>query len=821
MLSGNIALDLTDAGGYVCGRILSDLGVEVIKIEPPEGDPGRKQGPFYGDKANPELSFLWSAYNLGKKGITLDLETVEGRELFQRLVRKADFILESFPPGYMERLNLGYAALQQINPRIIYTAISPFGQTGPYAGLKGPDIVAMAMGGFTHLTGDPDRPPLRISFPLAYNMLASTQAALGALAAFHYRQRTGQGQYVDVSAQESVAASLGFVLPLWELNRILAKRVGSCWFRGGGANESRQRVIWQCREGAVAFMAMGGLAGLHSNQSLTRWIDEEGMADEFLRSVDWNGFDPRNVPQEFHDKIENSMGRFFMEHTKKELHEGAQKRGIHLQMVSTFRDIMESEQLKARRFWVNIQHPELKRSITYPGPFIVASKSPIKLKHRAPMLGEHNADVFNRLMKLPDRDTAKTKRQETPDSAIRQHAFEGLKVLDFTRVIAGPLLTQVLSLHGATVVRVESSHFLDRLRMSAPYKDRRAGVNRSGYFSAFNANKYSMTLDLNHPKAAGIIKRLALWCDVVVENFVPGSMEKRGLSYDDLKKIKPDLIMLSTSNQGRGGPYSRWGGFGYTLMALTGVTNLTGWPDRVCSHPFGALSDMICPCLAGTALLGALEYRRRTGKGQHLDMSQYEGTLFYLSPLLAAYATNGHELSRMGNRSPHAAPHGCYPCKGDDRWCVIAVESNEQWSAFCTATGRQELADDARFSRLEHRKENEDELDEIVAAWTGDRTAEEVMKVLQEAGVAAGIVQNPADILEDPQLKHRGHFQVIEHPEMGYHNYEMPPFHLSLTPAELTRPAPCLGQDNEYVCTELLDIKDYDFIQFLHEGVFE
>lgn len=402
-----------------------------------------------------------------------------------------------------------------------------------------------------------------------------------------------------------------------------------------------------------------------------------------------------------------------------------------------------------------------------------------------------------------------------------EQAFDGLNVLDFTRVIAGPLLTQTLGIHGATVVRVESNRFLDRLRISAPYKDRKMGVNRSGYFSAFNANKYSITLDLNHPKAAEIVKRLVLWCDVVVENFVPGSMEKRGLDYDDLRKIKPDIIMLSTSNQGRGGPYSRWGGFGYTLMALTGVTNLTGWPDRVCSHPFGALSDMICPCLAGTALIGALEYRRRTGKGQHLDMSQYEGTLFYLSPIIAAYASNGVEFGRMGNRSPYAAPHGCYPCKGEDRWCVIAIESDEEWSAFCTIMGKPELANDARFFCLERRKENESEMDEIVTEWTRDKTAEEVMTVLQDAGIAAGAVQNPADIFEDSQLKHREHFQMLAHPEMGNHNYEMPPFRLSLTPAELTKPAPCLGQDNEYVCTKLLGIKDEEFIQLLEEGVFE
>jgi len=400
MLSGYRALDLTTSDGHLCGRILADLGVDVIKVEAPGGDSGRKQEPFYGDEAHPERSFFWLAYNLGKRGITLNLKTIEGKKLFQRLAQKADFILESFPPGHMDELELGYDTLQQINPRIIYTSISPFGQDGPYASFKGPDIVAMAMGGFMHLTGDPDRPPLRVSFPLAYNMLASTQATFGTLIAFHHRQRTGLGQHVSVSAQESVVATLGFVLPLWELNKVLAKRVGSFWFRSGGENEAQQRVVWPCRDGAVAFMAMGGLAGLHSNQALVKWIDEEQMADDFLRSIDWSGFDPRMVPQEFHQDIEKRIGRFFMEHTKRELHEGAQKRGIHLQMVSTFNDILESEQLRARQFWVDMPHPELSTSIKFPGPFIKASESPLRLEHRAPTLGEHNEDIYRGLLKL-------------------------------------------------------------------------------------------------------------------------------------------------------------------------------------------------------------------------------------------------------------------------------------------------------------------------------------------------------------------------------------------------------------------------------------
>ncbi|MDP2916822.1 MAG: CoA transferase [Dehalococcoidia bacterium] len=395
MLSGYRALDLTTSRGYVCGRILADLGADVIKIEPPGGDSGRMKAPFYGGKAHPDRSIFWFAYNLGKRAITLNLKDLEGREIFKKLIQKADFIIESFPTGYMETLGLDYDAVQKINSRIIYTSISPFGHGGPYGNFRGTDIVAMAMGGFMHLTGDPDRPPLRVSFPVAFNMLASTQAALGTMIAFHHRQRTGAGQHVDTSAQASVAATLGFVLPLWELNKVLARRVGSAWFRSSGDTATQQRVIWLCRDGAVAFMAMGGMSGAQSNRALVKWIDDEQMADDFLRSIDWDKFDPRNVTQEFHQKVEERIGRFFMKHSKKELHEGAHRRGIHLQMVSTFKDIMESEQLEARHFWVDVSHPELKTTLKYPGPFIKASETPVTLERRAPLIGEHNKDIYH------------------------------------------------------------------------------------------------------------------------------------------------------------------------------------------------------------------------------------------------------------------------------------------------------------------------------------------------------------------------------------------------------------------------------------------
>jgi benzylsuccinate CoA-transferase BbsF subunit len=399
-------------------------------------------------------------------------------------------------------------------------------------------------------------------------------------------------------------------------------------------------------------------------------------------------------------------------------------------------------------------------------------------------------------------------------------AFQGLKILDFSRIIAGPLATEYFALHGATVVKVESKHSLG-LRTMLPYKDRRPGLNRSGYFANYNANKMSLALNMKHPHAKDIIHRLVEWCDVIVENFAPGVMEKRGWSYQELRKIKPDLIMLSSSNQGQTGPHRSLTGFGFTLTALSGYTNITGWDDRAPSHPFGAVSDFLGAYFSVIALIAAIDYRRRTGKGQYLDISQYECGLYPLSPLLLDYFVNNQEFSRCGNRDPYAAPHGVYPCRGEECWCAISVETDEQWKSFCRAIGKPELANVPRFCTIEARLKNQEDLDAIVAEWTKRRTAGKNTELLQQWGVAAGVVKNPAEIFEDPGLRSRGHFQRIEHPEIGSHNYQMPPFHLLRTPAQLKSPAPCLGEHTEYVCREILGMPDDRFIQLLQEGVFE
>ena len=399
--------------------------------------------------------------------------------------------------------------------------------------------------------------------------------------------------------------------------------------------------------------------------------------------------------------------------------------------------------------------------------------------------------------------------------------LEGLKVLDFCWVAVGPMTTAYLAEYGATVVRVESKRRPEVLRHAPPFGSAGQGLDRSGYFANYNANKYGLGLNMAHPQARDLVKRLVAWADLVTENFTPGTMEAWGLGYADLCQIKPEIILFSTSMLGRGGPYSQQPGFGPVLASLSGMTGLTGWPDRMPTNPYGAYTDFLVPRLAVPTILAALDYRQRTGHGQHLDMSQLEVSLQFMAPLLLDYTVNGREHERMGNRHPAMAPYGAYPCRGEDRWCTIACQNDAEWEALCQVMGQPTWARQERFATLLGRKAHEEELDTLIGQWTREWEAYELMRTLQQAGVPAGVVQTSQDLFEDPQLRHRGHFVFLEHPEVGHHPVQRSEFRLSHAPAEFRSPAPQLGQHTVQVCKEILHMSEAEITALMEAGILE
>jgi len=401
----------------------------------------------------------------------------------------------------------------------------------------------------------------------------------------------------------------------------------------------------------------------------------------------------------------------------------------------------------------------------------------------------------------------------------QERPFAGVSVLDFTWGVAGPLTTKYLADYGATVVRVESPSRPCGLRVSPPFKDDVPGVDRAGYFAFYNANKYSLSLDMNHPASLEFAARLVAWADVVAESYSPGTMERWGLGYESLQKIKPDIIMLRSSSQGQDGPHASFSAFGIPLVGLAGFSHFTGWPDGGCLPLPSAYTDLISPRFAAAAVVSALDYRRRTGRGQCLDCSQFEAGVHFLATAMLDYTHNGRQGGRQGNSHPYACPHGVFRCSGEDNWCAIAVFDERQWAALCQVCN-PEWREDVRFSRLLDRRRNEKDLKRLIEEWTVVRTAGEVMERLQAVGVPSGAVANARDLREDPQLKHRGYFWTLEHPVLGAFPHAGQAAIMSETPARPRSAAPCLGEHTEFVCTQLLGMTDTEFLELFQAGVF-
>ena len=400
-------------------------------------------------------------------------------------------------------------------------------------------------------------------------------------------------------------------------------------------------------------------------------------------------------------------------------------------------------------------------------------------------------------------------------------SLKGIKVVEFAAFAAGPAVGKHLADHGATVVHVESRVRPDGFRAHyPPYKDNIHGLNRSGLFALINNDKLDITLNLKKtPQATELAKRIVAWSDVVIENFSPGTMARLGLDYESLKQVNPGLIMLSSSNLGQTGPHAHHAGFGSQLSSLAGFTHLTGYPDGPPQILYGPYIDYIAVAYGAVAILAALDYRRRTGKGNHIDAAQYETGLQYLAPILLDYKANGKIASRDANRDAHAAPHGAYPCRGDDCWCVISVHSEAEWQALCAVMGNPPWSIEEKFSSFAARKRNEDDLDAKMAEWTRAFTPQEVMEKLQRAGVKAGIVNTMKDIYTDPQLAERPQWVEMEHPEIGKMHYQHPPFLLSKTPPGPSKRDPLLGEHNDYFYRDLLALGEQEYKHLVDQQV--
>lgn len=807
-LEGVRVLDLATARGELAGRVLADLGAEVIKIEPPEGAEARRLPPFVdGHDRDLESSLFWAAVARGKQSVTLDFATSEGAEQLRRLARDADVLIESFTPGTLDELGLGYDELSSLNPQLVVTSITPYGQDGPLARAPAADLTIEAAGGLLGLQGDGDRPPIPMSLPQA-SFHAGAQAAADIIIALNERELSGLGQHLDVSMQACIVWVLmnatGFP-PMVGRNP-----PGTSEYRNDPPNELvpglRLPRMWPCADGYVVLgLYLPGTGG-RTLQALVQWGHAEGAVADHIAAIDfvpWRD-DLASGKLSAEDLIAaiRAVQDFVAVTPKAALQRCAVETKSLIAAVNTTADLLGDRQLHAREFWTEID------GRTYPGAFAKLSKSPISLSQRAPRQGEHN----HLLDSLGPRAT-RYEAGGTPPGA-----FAGLKVADFAWVGVGPLIAKGIADHGATVVHVESGTRPDVLRLIGPFKDGEAGLNRSHFQANFNTSKLGLALNLSKQEGREIARRLIDWADVVVESFTPGTMQRFGLDYDTLARDHPDLVMLSTCMRGQTGPEAGYSGFGNQGAALAGLIAITGWPDRAPVGPWGAYTDFIAPRYGVAALAAAILHRKRTGEGQHIDLSQIEAGIQFGEPLVLDYTVNGRVAGPIGHDSPYGCPHGVFATAGEERYVAIAVQSDAQWLGLCDALDwRGEAREWSQGEREARRAEIHERLKKACAAQDCFILGEG----LRDAGVPAHAVARPTDLYDDPQLAHREFFVTLEHATIGASPFDGLATRFSRAKVGPMSAGPRLGEHAEQVLRDILGFSDAEIETYRAAGVLE
>jgi len=832
-LRGLRVVEFCDELGSYCGRLLGDLGAEVIKVEPPGGGRQRQTPPFVANREDADWSLAFWVHNTSKRSVVLDLEDRDDRERAHELALSADVVIEDYPVGYLASRGLGADDLLSAKTSLVYTSITGFGQTGPHAAYAYSDIVGQAMGGVMTLAGDPADPPNQIYGNQA-NISASIHAAIGVLAAVRVAEATGAGQHVDVSAQESLSMSQETAMQTWDFQRKNRVRTGGLGERGIPIPGLK---LYESADGHIFSMATGGAgAGF---EALVAWMRETGQHEDLdeepyislregigLRKLAPYIADPASAPPELVAQLQHMsdvLAKFFKGMPGETAYIEGQRRRLLIGLVSSPKDLAENEQLRARKWFVTLDGPG-GRKVEFPGAPYRLSATPVRIG-QPPRLGEHRDEVMGSLKRAPIVSSNGKHRLVRP--------LEGVRVADFSWFGAGPIAGLFLAALGAEVVRVESEAKLDGLRSAAPGAlepdgTPKTGYNISGYFNNFNAGKLSLQLNLNTERGQELAHRLIERSDVFLTNFTPRVIDKWRLGYDQVAKTNPRIIAAYAPMQGMDGPHRDFLGFGGVLTPVTGFSYMSGYPQR---PPIGVGTNYpdyaINPGHTTVAILAALRHRDLGGNGQYIELPQVESVVATLGTAVAEYLANGTVAGRGGNRNPIASPHGAFRCADDpesvgspDRWLAIACRTDTDWAVLASVFGEPELAGDPRFATLAARKANEDALEAIVSRWVAPLRAEEAMERLQARGIAAGVVQNAQDLLErDVHMRDRKYYQYLPHPETGLSAYDNVAARLSHTPASHRAPAPLLGEHTLEVCTEILGLDLDETANLLADGI--
>ncbi|MBI2543634.1 MAG: CoA transferase [Candidatus Rokubacteria bacterium] len=844
MSAGALAgLRVVELGEFIsapyCGRLLAGLGADVIKVEPPEGDSARRHGPFPRDGLHPERSGLFLALNAGKRGVTLALDSSDGRQHLGRLLDEADGLVENLPIERLEALGLIPEETRRRWPRLVHVSITTFGRRGPYARLSGHALQASAAGAASITIGEPGRAPLPL--PVSQpDYQGGVNGAIGFLLACFARELTGYGQHVDVATADVVAFYGGITSTMYTAQGIPWRREGHRASRSGGYYPY---TILPCKDGYLCMITRSG-------HPWKKFVEAMG-SPAWTRNPRYQ--DRARMGREYPDEVDALLAPWLEERTSDELLWICRERGIPFSVVRDAAGVAACLQLRARGFFVEIPHPETG-TLRYPGAPWKFSKTPWRIDRPAPLLGEHTPELPPEFGDSPRSDAEPRARGseqgsgacasggEPPlrapapcgrvaDPQAKPRPLDGVRVVDFGWVAVGPVLASVLSDFGAEVIKVESSRRLDycrliphpvleRERHEDAFASRGSEIDTVPMFHNYNRGKLGVTVNLRHPGAAALLTRVVATADVVIENFSPRVLREIGLHYEALRAARPDLVMISCSAAGQDGPWNDLKTFAPSLSSLAGLEGLIGYPgERVLGELAFGYADPSNAHHGCLAVLAALWHRRRTGEGQYIDMSQLEATAGLAIEPLVDWFMNGRSWGPQGSRHLSMVPHGNYPCRGADAWVAIAVEDDATWSGLVGAVGSPAGLDEPRFATLAGRQAHCAELDARLAEWTRQRTPWQVTETLQRAGVAAFPVFGLEEQAQDPHFQARGLLARPEHPRIGPISVFAHPIKLSDTPGEVRATAPMLGEHNGKVFQELLGLSTAEIERLGAEGI--
>ena len=785
-LAGLRLLDLARGlAGRFCARLLADAGADVLRLTR-DGSPS---------EVTPVTERVLDYYVDRGKSVACSTDAD-----LATLLPVADAVIHD-SGGSQGEWPLDFRHLLTTHPRLIVVSITPFGETGPRAGWMGDDLIAVASGGLAHATpGMPDfsrdldeEPPLRPD-AMVGELISGLHGAIGTLFAILARHKYGHGEYVEISMQEVVAALMPWDIMLWTYGRNI---VGRRQVRTNLAPNSYLPAAedWMV---LVAF-AENHWRSLVEMMGTPDWSDSELFATAVARGENW-------------EALESLLTSWLQTQSRWEFLEGAQKRGIPSAPALELPDAVENEHSRRRSFLARTLIEGVGETLLPGDVFVLNGKRrEIPSYHQAVSL----PDMHQHWSRLAKASSASTAQRGQPDRSPRGLPLQGVRIADFGQYFAVPLAGQWLALMGAEVILVESRKNLHS-RLHAPFTGE-PSLETAGLFNDLNLGKNSVTINLRLPAGVELAKRLISVSDVVIENFSPGTMEMLGIRYEELRRIKPDIIMVSLSAFGSTGPWREFASFHSGVIALSGLAAVTGYEG---GHPRlvgSAVPDPIASGFCVLAVLQALQHRHKTGQGQHIEIAMAETLQSLMPEAIAKYGLTGQAPGRHGNRHEWKAPHGIYRCRGEDAWVAISVGSDQQWYGVCSALGRPELARAAAFASQEDRKRNERALDPMLAEWAKHLSAEEAAARLQGERVPASAVFNARDLIEDPHLRERKAIVEVMHPKAGSHAMVAVPWRFSLLPAIEYRRAPLLGESNEFVFKELLGLAATEIAELMEK----